>query len=135
MRKFILLTLLALPLFLVSCSSDDESDFDYDLEALYGTWRITHMNTGSGYVNITTADVITPIAPTYATFNSDGTYSGRGVFGDGSGTYKAKGKRITCYIEGVEYVHYDVISLTGNACELTMVIMASEGINIKCEKQ
>ena len=41
---------------------------------------------------------------TYATFNSDGTYNGRGYFGNGSGTYKISGNTIICYIEGEEYL-------------------------------
>ena len=131
MRK-LLFVLFILPLSFISCSSDDDSaGFDYDLEVLYGTWRITHIDVGSGYVNVTSTSSITP---TYATFNPDGTYSGKGYFGNGSGTYKAEGKRITCYVSGSEYTHYDVISLTGDICELTMA-MGSESINLRCAKQ
>ena len=63
---------------------------------------------------------------TSATFNANGTYSGRGYFGYGNGTYKAEGKTIITYIGGKEYLRYDVIRLSGNTCELRMYQTGSD---------
>ena len=74
--------------------------------------------------------------PTYATFNADGTYSGRGALGAGKGTYKAQGKTITCYVEGKEFLKYDVLSLSGKECELKVYQTgSSSSVRIRCKKQ
>lgn len=134
-----MVALVGLVVALSGCSKDDEPSnaFDYPMETLYGTWRVTHIEQKNGSM----LDVTTPIAervfePTYATFNADGTYSGRGAFGDGSGTYKAKGKTISCFVDGQEYLKYDVISLVGTQCELKMYQSgSSSSIKIRCKKQ
>lgn len=140
MMKKLLLSmslLLGMVVALSGCKKDEPNTFDYPLETLYGTWRITHVEQKNGSM----LDVTTPLAenvfkPTYATFNSDGTYSGRGYFGNGSGTYKAQGKTITCYIGGSEYVKYDVLSLSGQECELKMMITGNNtSSKIRCKKQ
>ena len=121
------------------CSKDDEpqNGFDYPLETLYGTWRVTHVEQKDGTMfDVTTSVAEMVFKPTYATFNVDGTYSGRGFFGNGSGTYKAKGKTITCFIDGTEYLKYDVLSLSGTQCELKMYKSGStSSIKIRCKKQ
>ena len=85
----------------------------------------------------TTADFAKMVfKPTYITFNTNGTYSARGFFGDGSGTYKAKGKTITCFIDGTEYLKCDILSLSGTQCELKMYESgSSSSIKIRWEKQ
>lgn len=122
-----------------SCKKDDPKPaaFEYSLGAIHGTWRITHIETKDGKMfDVTTPIAEKNIAPTYATFNADGTYSGRGYFGEGKGTYKASGKTITCYIDGTEFMRYDVLSLDGNTCELRMYKPGSElSIKIRCKKQ
>lgn len=121
------------------CSKDDElqNGFDYPLETLYGTWRVTHVEQKDGTMfDITTSTAERFFEPTYATFNDDGTYSGRGYFGNGSGTYKAQGKTITCFVDGTEYLKYDVLSLSGTQCELKMYESGStSSIKIRCRKQ
>lgn len=140
MKRF-LLSMLAVVLvacIFLSCSKDDEgSKFDYSMETLVGKWRITHIEQADGSM----LDITTPIAervfkPTYATFNNDGTYSGSGEFGNGSGTFKPIGKTITCYVSGKEYLKYDVLSLSGTECELKMYqSSSSSSIKIRCKKQ
>ena len=123
----------------LSCSKDEPqgSKFDYPLEVLHGTWRVTHVEKEDGSM----FDVTSPIAekhfkPTYATFNPDWTYSGRGFFGNGSGTYKAQGKTVICYIDGEEYLKYDILSLSGNQCELKMYQTgSSSSIKLRCKKE
>lgn len=73
---------------LCSCSDDDDSEYK---DAIIGTWELTQIEFGGGWTSIPRR--------TYATFNSDGTYNGRGYFGNGSGTYKISGNTIICYIE------------------------------------
>ncbi len=141
MKKILItaLAIIGMVLAFSACSKEDEpqNGFDYPLETLYGTWRVTHVEQKNGSM----FDVTTPIAemvfkPTYAIFNADGTYSGRGFFGNGSGTYKAKGKTITCFIDGTEYLKYDVLSLSGTQCELKMYKSGStSSIKIRCKKQ
>ncbi len=140
MKKKLLATvfLAVLAIVSISCSKDEPTNkFDYPLETIYGTWRVTHVERENG----TMLDVTSSIAekhfkPTYATFNSDGTYSGRGFFGDGDGTYKAQGKTVICYIDGEEYLKYDILSLSGNQCELKMHQTDDKSsIKIRCKKQ
>ena len=122
-----------------SCKKNDPTTpaFEYSIGTLHGTWRITHVESKYGLmVNVTDPIAERSFKPTYATFNADGTYSGRGFLGNGSGTYKASGKTITCYIDGKEFMKYDVLSLDGNTCELKMYEPGSEqSIRIRCAKQ
>lgn len=141
MKKFLLtaIAIIGMVLAFSGCSKDDEpkNGFDYPLETLYGTWRITHVEQKDGSMfDVTTSVAEMAFKPTYATFNADGTYSGRGFFGNGSGTYKAKGKTISCFIDGTEYLKYDVLSLSGRQCELKMYESgSSSSIKIRCKKQ
>lgn len=127
---------LACMLALAGCSKEEGTGFDYDVNLLYGKWRVTHVmqNTGS-YLDVTTSVAESVFEPTYATFNSDGTYSGSGEFGNGSGTYKAVGKTIVTYIGGEEYLRYNIVSLSGTKAELEMYEndAPSETLSIKTE--
>lgn len=132
MKKLLYLAFLPLMLLvatLSSCSSDDDSPldgFDYPAESLYGTWKITKVGSMSW-----------PYETTTATFNADGTYSDRGHFGTGSGTYTAKGKVISCYVSGKLYCQYEVKSLSGNTAVLIMSAGGDDSstLTLTCEKQ
>lgn len=137
MKKVVLVlmsTLLCLGIF--GCSSEDEDEFNYDLDLLYGKWRITHVMQSSGsYYDVTTYYAENYVMePTYATFKSDKTYYGEGYFGNGHGTYTAIAKTITCYINNEVYMTYDVININNTTCELNMK-KDNESIKIKCKKQ
>lgn len=67
-------------------------------------------------------------------FNTDGTYYGRGYFGNGSGTYKARGKTITTYVDGQVFYNYTVKTMTGNEAELTMSSPQGSSIDIRVRK-
>ena len=70
------------------------------------------------------------------TFYSDGTYTGKGYFGNGNGTYKAEGDKIYTYVDGEEYFVYKIKSLKDNKAELLMGVTGSDDwIEIKVEKQ
>lgn len=135
MKKFLSMTLLLTAMFLTfSSCSDDEDDFDYPMEVLYGTWEGIAVNIDGSWTDITEYP-FTKFAFSIK-FNSDGSYTGRGYFGNGSGTYTAKGKTIITYIDGKEYFRYEVKSLSGNIAELSMTAEGSgEAIGIKVEKK
>lgn len=123
------LPMMMLMMTLTSCSKDDNSPidgFDYPAETLYGTWKITKVGGISWLYETTTA-----------TFNSDGSYSGKGYFGNGTGTYTAKGKTINCYVSGKLYCTYEVQSLSGTTAVLKMFSddNSSTSLTLTCEKQ
>lgn len=139
MKKYLLLALIALVA--AACSKEEtKSTFDYPMEALYGTWRVTHIEQKDGtMLNVTTWIAEKVFKPTYATFRRDGTYTGQGAFGDGKGKYKVYGKTITCYIDDDddEYVRYDVLYLNDDQAELSMYNSErpSSTLRIRCKKQ
>lgn len=134
MKKLFSMTLLFTVMFLMfsGCSSDGD-DFDYPMDTLYGSWEGVSINLNEGWVNITEYPY-TRFAFSIR-FNSDGTYSGRGYFGNEYGTYTAKGKTIITYVNGKEYLRYEVKSLSNNIAELSMTVDGSgENLEIKAKK-
>lgn len=115
MRKIFLVFCVIASTLLVGCSKDS---FDYPMEYIYGTWNGTEVHTDSGWINITSSY--------YERFHfsisffSDGSYKGSGAFGNGTGTYTAKGSTITTFVDGKEFYKYDVISCDGENAELRM---------------
>lgn len=116
-----------------SCQKESGWNFDYPQETLCGgTWNGIAVYTDNHWVDIT--------SPMFSNlqfsirFNTDGTYYGRGYFGNGSGTYKASGKTITTYIDGELFYTYTVKTMTGNEAELTMVSAKGSSIDIRVRK-
>jgi hypothetical protein len=129
---FVSVTMLSL---CVSCSSDDE---DSPLQSkICGTWRITAIYKDSGTpIDVTTYPGNILMSPTYATFNEDGTYYGKGYFGTGYGTYKISGTNIYTYVGGEEYIHYEVLDYTDTTCKLKIEMTGStKTLTVKCTKQ
>ena len=83
------------------------------LEQLYGKWYSTHYLTESGWTEIGHATFT-------ATFYPDGSYSGSGILGSGSGTYIVSGSTITTYINGEEFYKYDILEFTNTTAHLKM---------------
>lgn len=117
----------------VSCQKDGGWTFYYPQETLCGgTWNGTAVYTDNHWVDIT--------SPMFSNlqfsirFNADGTYYGRGYFGNGSGTYKASGKTITTYVDGSLFYTYTVKTMTGNEAELTMTSAKGSSIDIRVRK-
>lgn len=135
--KKILSILILISSFLFSGCSDDDNKFDYDINLLIGKWRVTHVEQKNGsYLDVTTTIAESVFDATYATFYSDGTYSGTGEFGDGFGTYEAEGKTIITYVQNEEYLRYDILNLNETECELRMYEDGYDvSIKIKCKKQ
>lgn len=125
MKKALLFLAIAALAFASCSSSDDDGigNFDYDTELIYGTWEVTHAD-GFEWQYMTTT----------ASFYPDGTYYGQGYFGDGNGTYKLSGKRVTCYVGGEKYMWYDVVHLNATTCELVANHQLGS-ITLTCKKQ
>ncbi len=127
--------LLAVMLAVVSFSScSKEDNFSYPMSDVYGTWEGTAIKIDSEWIDITSywyEDFQFSI-----TFYDDGTYYGRGYFGTGSGTYKAKDDVIYTYVDGKPYRNYRVVSLVNKNAELVMFVDGeSETIGLKVKKR
>lgn len=131
-RLFSILSLIVLAtitLGVASCSKDNNED-EPTLNDIVGTWKIAEVSTNDG-VSFSSW----PFQETTATFNSDGTYTGKGYFGNGSGTWKQNGTKITTYVGGKEYIAYTVKELTSLTCTLVMSQTGSDAtIWVKCIK-
>lgn len=101
-----------------SCSSDDdENKFDYPMETVYGTWETTAVKQKNG----DWLDLTSWVWAEYrakATFYSDGTYTGSGALGNGSGTYTVAGNTIVTYVNGKEYTRYVVSYISSDGTEM-----------------
>lgn len=135
-KIFALLALICAFTFLGCSKDDDNSDFDYPLENLYGTWYGVAIRTSSSsdWMDIT-KDPYTRFEFGIK-FNRDNTYYGFGYFGNGSGTYTAIGKRITTYVDGKEYLYYEIKQLSSTTSEATMRESGSDSyIDMRLEKR
>lgn len=111
---------IAVTLAIVSCTKNEDnaggggtvSAFNYPISQLYGTWDCTHV-----LVDYNWQEVSNMFS---ATFYEDGSYSGRGVLGNGTGTYQAVGNTITTYVNGSMFYKYDVIEFNGSTAQLKM---------------
>jgi len=105
---------------LPSCS-DDEDEPDAGIkENIIGTWKGTAAKIDGKWIDLTEYPYNMRLSFS-ATFHKDGTYSGKGAFGTGSGTYTIKGKTIETYVGGELYLKYIVKEMTSSAAELTIV--------------
>lgn len=110
-----------------SCSSGNDEPTINDI---VGTWKLTEVSTNNG-----ASFSSWTLQTTTATFNGNGTYFGKGYFGTGSGTWKQSGKMITTYVDGSEYIRYEVKELTSSTCTLVMSMKGSDStIWGKCVK-
>ena len=121
-KKFFLwIALLAMGIVLASCSKDDDVDlgqFDYPLNELFGTWKASTIWVGSKYIVVSDY----PKYKMSITFNRDGSFSGSGYLGNGSGTYKVSGKTITTYVDGKVYATYYVTKYESGVADFTITI-------------
>lgn len=132
MKKIFSLMLLmaTLMVFIPSCSKDDDEPNDIKTQMI-GTWDATSVKfSDSDWVDITNH----PSLALSITFNKDGSYSGRGALGNGSGTYTVSGRTIKTYIEGELYGTYYVNSISGNKAELKLT-MGTSSMEIKATRR
>ena len=126
--KFLAFAMVAIVSLSFASCSDDDADSPY-VSDIVGKWKLTEVKTSASGSYISW-----PFQATYASFNSDGTYTGRGYFGNGSGTWNLKGNTVTTYVDGELFFTYEIISVSGSNAELKMS-MDGESIWIKCKKQ
>ena len=126
-----MLFLAMLTLTVTSCS-DNEDDFAYPMEQLYGKWKAIELNVNGRWYDVTKYPY-TKFGMDI-TFYENGTFYGSGYLGYGSGTYKVSGKTITTYVSGKEYAIYTVNSLNSNKADLTLK-MGNESLQMRAEKQ
>lgn len=131
----------------VSCSKGSDSNElpsnivnpSFDVEQLYGTWKMDKASTDDvTYIDFDTFAKVKYgySGSTTATFNKGTTYSGSGLFGNGSGTYDVNRNVITTYIDGKILYMYKVISLSNGQCKLIMSDTKSTTVlYFKCVKQ
>ena len=112
-----MLLLAALGIAISSCSDNkDEPDAGIK-ENIIGTWDAASVKfSDTDWIDITNR----PTLAMSITFNSDGSYYGRGALGNGSGTYTISGKTIKTYVGGELYGTYVVKTLSGNHAELSL---------------
>lgn len=136
MKKLFSLILLCVACVFIfsSCSKDDSENFDYPMDTLYGTWVGTEIKIKDKWIDLT--NIFYSDFTFSITFYSDGTYTGKGYFGNGKGTYKADRNMVYTYVGGKEYYVYKIKSLIGNKAELLMGVTGSdEWLDIKVEKK
>lgn len=128
-KALLLITICMFSISFSSCTKDNEYSQNREIaENIVGTWKIEQADTGDGFETWTNQT-------TSATFNEDGTYSGSGLFGNGTGTYKLKGNTITCYVSGDVFLVYKVITLNGNTATLIVEKPGeSDKLSIICSK-
>lgn len=125
-----MLLLATMLVFLTSCSKDDDEPEDIQTQMI-GTWDATSVKfSDSDWVDITNY----PSMALSITFNKDGSYSGRGALGNGSGTYTVSGRTIKTYVGGELYGTYYVNSVSGNKAELKLT-MGSTSMDIRATKR
>ena len=127
-----MILLAMLSLCLTSCSKDDDDDFAYPMEQLYGKWKATELKVDGRWYDVTKYPYTR--FGMNITFYESGTFYGSGYLGNGSGTYKVNGKTITTYVSGKEYAVYTVNSLNSSEADLTLK-MGTESLQMKAEKQ
>lgn len=132
MKKLLLLLVAVAAIAFTGCSKDDAKPFKYGMETLYGKWKGTAVKIDGNWINITVYPY-TQYAFA-ATFKSDGTYYGEGAFGTGNGTYEASDDTIVTYVDGEEFLSYQVHSIENNVATMTMS-GDGESIDIRCTKQ
>jgi len=128
----VMILLAMLSLCLTSCSKDDDDDFAYPMEQLYGKWKATELKVDGRWYDVTKYPYTR--FGMNITFYESGTFYGSGYLGNGSGTYKVNGKTITTYVSGKEYAVYTVNSLNSSEADLTLK-MGTESLQMKAEKQ
>ena len=131
--SFLTIALIAICAFsFASCSSDDD-DETFSTSDVVGTWVTTSVQTSDGnWVDLTKPLYASQRA--YANFKSDGTYIGWGALGNGTGTWKLKGKTLITYVDGEVYITYKNLTLNGNDMSGTMS-QGKTSMNFKAKKQ
>lgn len=111
MKKTI--SLLATIVLLLSCTKVEDPTTSFDIELLYGSWRVTHILSGSYAVE--------PLKASIVTFNPSGAYFCTGEFGAGSGSFTTSGNTISVSLRDAGPLSYEVITVNGFNLELRII--------------
>lgn len=132
----LMLAVLVSGLIVTGCSEDEDNEFNYPMETLYGTWIGTgiYIESDGTWIDPTSSWLYDDLEFSI-TFYEDGKYYGKGFFGTGRGTYKAEGNTITTYVDGEMYLYYKVTSLTNNKAELTMYDGSGDSMKLRVTKK
>lgn len=121
--KKILIALAILPLLIVACSSDDDvtstTDFDHNIELLYGEWRATSVEVSGVPIDLTSSKIELLVAPTYLTFAENSKLISEGILGEGTGTYGTKDKTIYTSV-GNTKVNFEMTSLNAKTAKIKL---------------
>lgn len=147
MKKF--LVLLSFIVLATSCKKDETPA--PTTSSFIGTWKVTQLDLGTGYLNPTDPQVvaaakllnpaITEFPTTTVTFNSDGTCTATGILSTaivGSATYKTSATGIiTVALAGVDVYTFEVISVSASAIEMKITILSTPTfvLKVKASKQ
>lgn len=129
-KVFPFMLLLATVFAFSACSSDDDEPDTGIIENIIGTWDATSVKVDNEWFDITNY----PNLAMSITFDSDGSYYGRGALGNGGGTYSISGKTIKTYIDGELYGTYVVKSISSKYAELSLTI-DGENMDIRAKKR
>ncbi|MCM1516476.1 MAG: lipocalin family protein [Paraprevotella sp.] len=135
MKKFLfMLAVLTACFSFSSCGDDGDGGFDYPMSTLYGTWTLTHVQENGIWVNVVSGPYA--LLGGSVTFYEDGKYAENSNLGiTVTGTYKASGKTIVCYVSGSEFGRYKVTKLQGGKMEGVCTVSGGVSRNIKAEKR
>ena len=136
--KKILIALAVLPLLaFVSCSSDDDekvnkTDFEHNIELLYGQWRATGVELGELIIDLTGTNEEGEeiFAPTYVSFAENGSFSSSGLIGETAGEYTTKGKTIIAAI-GENKEEKMSFEMTALNAETAKVVIDASSLDIE----
>lgn len=122
--KKILFAMAILPLLVfISCSSDDDnpsnSNFDHNIELLYGQWRATGVEVSGVTIDLTEKRNELMVAPTFVTFGVGGSYLSEGILGEGKGKYTTKDKTIYTTV-GKNKVNFEMTSLNAKTAKIIL---------------
>lgn len=107
---------------------EKEEPFNYDKALVYGTWDATKIDFGDGWIDLTQPWIDWELS---LTLYEGGKFCGRGELGNGCGTYTMKGKTIQTYIDGQEYLRYDIERLSNNNTEAEFILYDRSGDSAK----
>lgn len=100
------------------------------MDNIIGSWKFTEVSNNNG-VSFSSW----PMQATGATFNENGTYTGYGYFGNGSGIWKKTGNTIITYVGGDEYLRYEIKEQTSATATLIISMTgSSKTIWVRCVK-
>lgn len=110
------------------------TDFDYNIEMLYGKWRATSVEgVYDEPIDLTDPVIEQLVKPTYVSFDNKGVYTTEGILGNGTGRYATKDKTIYTLV-GEESLDFEMTALSALSAKIELNPQEVEfGIDIPIE--